>query len=445
MGRVPGVRTGRDATRIENYGLLRHTKHSPGIGPMDNHKQPKIWGRRIPRRLLGSALTLAIILVLAVIATSSAHAQTYSVLYSFAGGIDGRNPVAGLVRDATGNLYGTTNVGGAHGYGTIFKIDSTGKETVLYSFTDMKGDGAYPCAGLLLDAKGKLYGTTLNGGAYGYGTVFVIDAAGVLSVLYSFNGAAGDGGFPYAGVVRDAKGNLYGTTLQGGAYDYGTVFKLDPTGQETVLYSFTGTGGDGANPYAGLARDAKGNLYGTTYYGGLESCNNIGCGVVFKLDKTGKESLLHTFTGTGGDGANPSGGLVRDTKGNLYGTTRFSAGGGIVFKVDATGKETLLYSFSGLTDGSEPFNENLVRDGRGNLYGTTLLGGDLTCSLGYGCGTVFQVDTTGKETVLYNFTDAGGDGENPMAGLVRDKKGNLYGTTAYGGAYGYGTVFKLKP
>jgi len=246
-------------------------------------------------------------------------------------------------------------------------------------------------------------------------------------------------------LVPNSNGNLYGTTSQQGAYGYGTVFKLDSTGKETVLYSFTGTSGDGANPYAGLARDAKGNLYGTTYYGGLESCNNIGCGVVFKLDTTGKESLLHTFTGTEGDGANPSGGLVRDAKGNLYGTTRFSAGGGIVFKVDATGKETVLYAFSGHADGDEPFNGTLVRDGRGNLYGTTLLGGDLACSLGYGCGTVFQVDTTGKETVLYNFTGTGGDGENPMAGLVRDTKGNLYGTTAYGGAYGYGTVFKLTP
>jgi len=412
---------------------------------MDNLKQPRIWSRRKPRQFSSAALTLAVILTTAVVVTRSAQAQTYTILYSFAGGTDGINPVAGLVRDAKGNLYGTTNAGGAHGYGTVFKIDSTGKGTVLYSFTDMKGDGAYPWASLVLDAKGNLYGTTLNGGAYGYGTVFVIDTAGTMTILYSFTGTTGDGGFPFAGVVRDAKGNLYGTTFQGGAYDYGTVFKLDPTGKETVLYSFTGTGGDGANPYAGLARDAKGNLYGTTYYGGLESCYNIGCGVVFKLDKTGKESLLHTFSGTGGDGANPSGGLVRDTKGNLYGTTRFSAGGGIVFKVDATGKETVLYSFSGLTDGDEPFNDNLIRDGRGNLYGTTLLGGDLACNLGYGCGTVFQVDATGKETVLYNFTGTGGDGENPMAGLVRDKEGNLYGSTAYGGAYGYGTVFKLKP
>ena len=395
---------------------------------------------------LPTAITLAIILVAALVTPRSALAHTYSVMYSFAGGNDGSYPAAGLVQDAKGNLYGTTNEGGVHGYGTVFKVDSSGKETVLYSFTDTKGDGAYPSAGLVLDAEGNLYGTTVSGGTNNYGTVFRLGTTGTLAILYNFTGSAPDGGFPYSTLVRDTKGNLYGTTFQQGAHGYGTVFKVDSTGKETVLYSFSGTGGDGANPRAGLVRDAKGNLYGTTYYGGLESCNNIGCGVVFKLNAKGKETLLHTFTGTGGDGTNPSSGLARDAKGNFYGTTRFSPTGGTVFKIDPSGKETVLYAFSGGTDGNEPFDETLVLDGQGNLYGTTLLGGDLPCvPAWYGCGTVFKLDATGKETVFYEFTGASGDGANPMAGLVRDAKGNLYGTTAYGGAYGFGTVFKLTP
>lgn len=268
------------------------------------------------------------------------------------------------------------------------------------------------------------------------------------TVLYSFTGT-GDGALPYSGVIRDSKGNLYGTTFQGGAYNYGTVFKVDFTGTETVLYSFTASKGDGANPYAGLLRDSKGNLYGTTYEGGLLSCiggYTTGCGVVFELSATGKETLLHTFTGTGGDGTNPSGGLVRDRNGNLYGTTRFApVGGGTVFQLNPNGGETVLFLFPEGTDGVEPFDENLVMDTRGNLYGTTLMGGNPACNAGYGCGAVFALDMTGNETVLHSFTGAPLDGSTPRVGLVRDKKGNLYGTTAYGGTYGYGTVFKLTP
>jgi uncharacterized repeat protein (TIGR03803 family) len=310
--------------------------------------------------------------------------------------------------------------------------------SVLYSFLGGT-DGGDPEAGLVRDAlSGNLYGTTFSGGAYGSGTVFKVDTTGIETVLYSFKGTP-DGVGPHAGLVRE--GNLYGTTTQGGAYGYGTVFKVDKKGKETVLYSFTGAGGDGNYPYAGLVRDAlSGNLYGTTFYGGTY----LNYGTVFKVDKTGHETVLHSFTG-GTDGGNPYAGLVRDAlSGNLYGTT-FGGGDltcnpptgcGTVFKVDATGNETVLYSFTGGTDGGYP-RAGLVRDAKGNLYGTTSGGGV------QGYGTVFKVDTTGTETVLYSFGATAGDGAEPWASLVRDAQGNLYGTTFDGGAYDYGTVFKV--
>jgi uncharacterized repeat protein (TIGR03803 family) len=160
----------------------------------------------------------------------------------------------------------------------VFKVDATGTETVLYSFTGGT-DGTFPRAGLVRDKQGNLYGTTIGGGVWGSGTVFKVDTTGKEAVLYSFGYTGGDGTYPWASLVRDAKGNLYGTTFDGGAYDYGTVFKVDKSGKETVLYSFTGARGDGYYPIAGLVRDAlSGNLYGTTSGGGVY--NN---GMVFKL------------------------------------------------------------------------------------------------------------------------------------------------------------------
>jgi len=386
---------------------------------------------------------LAIMLVSAVLATGSAQAQTYteSVLYSFTGSPDGAYPGGGsLVRDAQGNLYGTTEGGGPDGLGTVFKVDTSGKETVLYSFTGTGGDGAGPYAGLVLDTQDNLYGTTQYGGANAWGTVFKVDTTGKETVLYSFTGTGGDGAGPTAGLVRDAQGNLYGTTGGGGANGWGTVFKVDTTGKETVLYSFTGTGGDGAYPYAGLVRDAQGNLYGTTPGGGAYEY-----GTVFKVDTTGTETVLYSFTGTGGDGTRPYAGLVRDAQGNLYGTTAHSGNSnyyGTVFEVDTTGNETVLYSFTGTGgDGAYPV-AGLVMDAQGNLYGTTQFGGDLACGAPAGCGTAFKLDTSGKETVLHTFTGTP-DGNNPVAGLVLDAQGNLYGTTEGGGADGLGTVFEL--
>jgi uncharacterized repeat protein (TIGR03803 family) len=198
-----------------------------------------------------------------------------TVLHNFTNGADGGIAYGGVIRDWKGNLYGTTNQGGASNAGVVFKIDTSGNETVLYTFTG-GSDGGYPLGGVILDSKGNLYGTTNGGGASGAGVVFKIDTSGNETVLYSFTGGS-DGGFPLAGVILDSKGNLYGTTNGGGASGAGVVFKVDTSGNETVLYSFTG-GTDGGNPYVGVIRDWDGNLYGTADTGGASNA-----GVVFEI------------------------------------------------------------------------------------------------------------------------------------------------------------------
>jgi uncharacterized repeat protein (TIGR03803 family) len=366
-----------------------------------------------------------------------------TALYSFTGGADGGEPSATLVQDEDGKLYGTTAGGGASGQGVVFKLDRTGKQTVLYSFaggTD-GGSGGFHVSDLVRDKDGNLYGTTYGGGDSGVGVVFKVDLAGRETVLHSFTGAA-DGGQPFAALVRDEEGNLYGTSTGGGASRAGVVFKLDPTGKETVLYSFTG-GADGGQPVAPLLRDREGNLYGATGSGGNLSgiCADIGggCGTVFKLsrchedhfkakncdDSTRKFTVLFTFSGR--DGALPYGGLVQDEAGNLYGTTLFGGDqefGGVVFRLGPNRKETVLHSFTGGADGSNPYTETLVleeaaRDGHGgagadpddarpdegrgrgnkavHLYGTTQFGGNLSgvCS-GAGCGVAFKLTVDDK-------------------------------------------------
>lgn len=355
---------------------------------------------------------------------------TYSILYSFTGGTDGGLPYyATITCDAAGNLYGTTVLGGAANAGVVFKVDPAGHETVLYSF----GGGAdgEPYAGVTLDSAGNLYGSTANGGSANEGTVYRIGSSGNKSTLYSFPAMA-DGADPYSALVRDPKGNFYGTTESGGPFNSGVVYKMDTKGNETVLYSFTG-GADGAYPQGGVILDTAGNLYGTTFSGGPS-----GAGVVFKLDPTGHETVLHGFSG-GADGANPTSGVILDSFGNLYGTTYY--GGtvwGTVFKLDPNGHETVLWSFTGGNDGAEPAG-GLVRDSAGNLYGTTTFGG----KAGF-AGVVFKLTPQGSQTVLYNFSD-GLDGGRPEATLVLDQAGNLYGTTYEGGGRQAGTVFKVDP
>jgi uncharacterized repeat protein (TIGR03803 family) len=211
----------------------------------------------------GLVRVLAVAVALFSVAAQPALARKLTTLYRFSGGVDGALPEAVLL-DAKGNLYGTTFFGGAYGNGTVFKLTPSGKETVLYSFSGGL-DGHYPLSGLVLDHKGNIYGVTQRGGTYDHGLVYKVSPSGTETVLYSFTGGT-DGGGPGAGLTFDGNGNLYGTTSAGGANNYGTIFELIPSGAETVLHSFNWT--DGAYPYAALVFDAGGNLYGTTFYGG---------------------------------------------------------------------------------------------------------------------------------------------------------------------------------
>ena len=388
-----------------------------------------------------AAPTFAVVLMMGFFAASLARAQTLSVLHTFHGGTDGALPYAGLVRDAAGNIYGATEIGGTANQGTVFKLDGHGKETVLHSFGGTNGQ--LPLSGLIRDAAGNLYGTIFGGGSSSNGAVYKVNKHGKEQALYSFTGKA-DGANPYAALLRDAKGNFYGTTYIGGA-GVGVVFKLDKAGKETVLHTFT-EGGDGRFPYASLIRDHQGNLYSTTLDGGPDDA-----GTVFKLNKRGQETILYSFTRGAPAGSYPFAGLLGDAAGNLYGTTFMGGTGcnglgcGVVFKLDTNGKETVLHTFKG-SDGANPY-AGLIRDADGNFYGTTLAGGPSDA------GVVYRLNKNGKETVLYNFT-GGPDGAYPYATLVRDSAGNLYGTTWEGGdltcnnpngPYGCGVVFKLTP
>lgn len=316
-------------------------------------------------------------------------------------------------------------------------------ENVFYTFerdNDGAGDGAVPFAGLIADKDGNLYGATLGGGSAGEGTVFKLASDRTETILHSFQGGD-DGYLPEGGLIADAAGNLYGTTAAGGIeHNKGTVFRIAPDGTETVLYRFTG-GSDGGNPMGTLISDGDGNLYGTTYTGGAKRK-----GVVFMLTPGGIETVLHSF-GSGKDGAAPQGGLIADGQGNFYGTTAKGgdADAGTVFKLAADGTESVLHSFGAEGDGGGPAGE-LLADRRGNLYGTTQFGGaeNHHCKTGIGCGTVFKITPAGSESVLYAFV-GGQDGRQPSSRLIADKHNNLYGTTLYGGAKNQGTAFKLAP
>ena len=368
----------------------------------------------------------ALLSILILMAPAASAQTAFMTLHVFKGGSDGAYPYAPLVEDSAGNLYGTTAGGGSSNAGTVYKVDSSGSESVLYSFTG-KHDGGNPRSGLFLDAAGNLYGITGGGGSSGQGVVFKLAPNGTETVLHALT--ATDGSGSASGLIRDSLGNFYGTTEGGGAYQQGVVFKLDTHNNYSVLHNFGKPGShDGSEPFAGLVRDTAGNLYGTTFFGGT-----LGSGTVFKIDASGNESVLYNFAG-GSDGVFPSSSLVLDSVGNLYGTT--DAGGankaGTVFKVSGGGKEKILHSFGAPNDGASPF-VGLVKDGSGNFYGVTDGGG------AHGHGSVFKIDSFGNETVLYSFTGTG-DGARPEAALWRDASGNLYGTTL---AQGFGTVFEL--
>lgn len=377
-----------------------------------------------------------------VAGTTVARAQTYTLLYSFqCGPGDGACPGAGLAIDGSGNLYGTTEAGGTYGDGTVFELSSAGLETVLHSFAGPPADGLVPLnAPLTLDHKGNLYGTVPFGGAYDNGVVFSLAADGTETILHNFSGSAGDGAEPYGGVVLDQSGDLYGAASRGGN-GYGTLFKLTPAGTETRLYSFF-PAFNGELPLGGLTRDSAGNFYGTTSEGG-----DFTDGTVFELSVTRKETVLLNLKAAG-TGQNPFSAVLRDSAGNIYSTATLGGafGEGTVFGLNHAGKSAVLHAFTGSPDGARPFSA-LVEDTAGNIYGTTLYGGLGSCAEAgdAGCGVIFKVTKAGQESVLYSFAGGSADGQYPLAGLVLDSAGSLYGTTSEGGAHGCGTVFKYTP
>jgi uncharacterized repeat protein (TIGR03803 family) len=393
------------------------------------------------------------------IAHHSRTALSYQVLHRFGGlrNVDpdrgGFAPEANVI-DVAGTLYGTTAAGGTSDVGTVFSVSTTGEKKTLYNFRG-GSDGAFPIGGLI-DVDGTLYGTTGYGGGstcnygLGCGTVYSVTTAGVETVLYPFLGGS-DGAHPASSLI-DVNGTLYGTTEEGGGsgcsfsqdHGCGTVYSVTTSGQEAVVHSFQGA--DGAHPDAGLIA-VKGTLYGTT----LESSH---CGTVFKVTTSGSEKVLHDFS-CYSDGASPTSPLI-DVKGTLYSTTLGggSSNHGIVFSMSTTGSEKVLHNFAGGSDGAAPFAGLVYLNGK--FYGTTYSGGSSACpsiSYGSGCGTIYGVDASGSEKVVYPF-QGGSDGAQPFAGLV-GMNGTLYGTTAYGGgprckgkglrANGCGTVFALSP
>ena len=392
----------------------------------------------------------------AVAMAQSGHAQNIpispswieKVLHSFGSGADGQIPQASLIFDAAGDLYGTTWGGGTCGSGSVFELSPNGSgnwmESVLHSFCYNGTDGFQPLGSLIFDAAGNLYGTTTYGAltyGVGCGAVFEMSPSQggdwAETVLHGFNGS--DGCFPAAGLIFDAAGNLYSTTEQGGlCQGCGTVFELTPSEAgwtEMVLHYFQ-YNDDGYSPQGGLVLDAGGNLYGAT-----------GDGTVFELTPNGDGNWTETvlFRFDGADGESPAAGVIFDAAGNLYGTTIGGGayGSGTVFELtpngDGSWTELVLHSFrNDGTDGYYPW-AGLILDADGNLYGTTAAGG------AYGDGTVFELTRSNRfqETVLHNFS--GADGRWPQASLIFDAAGNLYGTTGAGGVYDDGTVFELTP
>ncbi|MGA8299542.1 MAG: choice-of-anchor tandem repeat GloVer-containing protein, partial [Terriglobales bacterium] len=379
------------------------------------------------------------ILAFAVAASSS---QTFTNLVNF-DDLDGTTPAAGLIQGTDGNLYGMTSYGGTQDAGTVFKTDTQGDLTTLVSFADGNND-ATPLGPLLQDTNGSFYGTTFDGA--GYGTIFKLDPKGNLTTLYSFcstNCPQGNG--PQSGLIQGSDGHLYGTTLYGGTYDAGTVFKITVAGKLTSLYSFcegAGCGGAGYGIYTGVIQGVDGAYYGTTAYGGSH-----GYGTFYKITSKGKLAILYNFCSqpSCADGGEPFE-VMQAGDGNFYGTTATGGNrGGTVFKITPGGQLTVLYTFcaqSGCPDGSTS-NGGLVQGTDGNFYGTTTQGG------ASGNGTVFQITPTGALTTLHSFDQT--DGAVPVGILLQSTNGTFYGTTSEGGSggsrcgyIGCGTVFSLS-
>ena len=396
-------------------------------------------------------LALAAVLVSGLVATTSARAQTFGLLHSF-NSSHGADPNGALVQATNGDLYGTTVVGGTNNDGSVFKITPSGTLTMLHSF-DATTDGEQPIGALIQGSNGNFYGTNSEG-PIGGGSVFKITPGGTLTTLYSFCSLpdCADGDSPLGGLVEGTDGNLYGTTVFGGANDSGTVFRVTTSGTFTMLYSFCsqlnlkGYCADGGNIYAGLVQGTDGNFYGTTNVGGAN-----GYGTVFRITPGGTLTTLYSFCAQTNcaDGASPQTGLIQGTDGNFYGTTVEGNNGGTIFKITVGGTLTTLNQFcdSDIVPSCPASPSGLIQGTDGNLYGTTRFGGSNAQ------GTVFQMTPDGTLTTLHSFCATSGckDGEEPLAGLVQDTNGSFYGTTYFGGTHvgapctnGCGTVFSVS-
>ncbi|MGA2370846.1 MAG: choice-of-anchor tandem repeat GloVer-containing protein [Candidatus Korobacteraceae bacterium] len=419
-----------------------------------NHRSFTVGGTIRP-----AAFAFLLALALSVTTSQVTQAQTFSVVHNFTGGQDGATPWVGLTMDEAGNFYGDASAGGSSDFGVVFKLTQKNASwifTPLYSFQG-GNDGSDPQARVIIGPDGSLYGTTTSGGTgcNGCGTIFNLRpqpsacshaiCAWNKTVLYSFS--RGDGFVPSGDIIFDQAGAIYGTTSQGGAYGWGAVYKLTPSGgswTESVLYNFTG-GNDGANPLGGVIFDQSGRLHGTAYSGGL------GGGVIFQLTPVGSgwsDDTLYTFQSRS-DGGGLWGGLITDKLGNLYGATLVfgSGGGGTVYELTPVGRSgwefTVLNSFTGSTG---PLNSNLVMDAAGNLYGTTYNDG------AHNLGSVFKLTPSGggwTYTDLHDFT-GGSDGGKPQSNVTFDANGNLYGTASEGGTGsqcngGCGVVWEITP
>jgi len=372
----------------------------------------------------------------------AAPAQSFETLVNF-DGTNGSNPMpaGSLTQGRDGNLYGTTKFGGANNSGTIFQMTRVGTLTTLYDFCTQKqcADGANPNVGLVLAPDGSFYGTTYSGGVNGAGVIFKVTPRIGVRTLHAFAGRPTDGANPSAALTLGIDGELYGTTYAGGASGAGTVFKITPDGELTILHNFDGN--DGGLPGAALVLGVDGEFYGTTQLGG-----SYGDGSVFKITGAGVLSTLHSFDSL--DGAQPAAPLVYASDGNFYGTTQVGGasnlceqlGCGTVFKINpTTGKLITVHSFRG-TDGALPLGALIQATDR-NLYGTTGAGGpDGGC--GPGCGTIFEIKEAGALTLLHDFDFD--DGEYPQGGLLEGTNGILYGSTWGGGAYASGTLYSLN-
>ena len=384
----------------------------------------------------------SLVCVLCAAAAIASPAQTFKSLASFELHVnDGYPQYMPLVQGNDGNLYGTTPAD----WGTVFRITTAGELTVVCYFGESGcPGGAFPYAGLILAADGNFYGTAWQGSSgtvYGAGTVFEITAGGQPITLYSFCSQTNcaDGGDPFAPLVQASNKNFYGTTFNGGANGYGTVFEITSAGALTTLHSFSYA--DGAGSVAGLFQAKNGNFYGTTPYGGAHDA-----GTIFEITAAGTLTTLHSFCSERkcADGADPFAGLVQATDGNFYGTTHSGGahGHGTVFRIAPGGKLTTLYSFCSktkCTDGADPY-AGVIQAADGNFYGTTSQGGASNW------GTVFEITAAGTLTTLHSFCAKKNctDGADPVGGLVQATSGTFYGTTAEGGVYENGTVFSLS-